>query len=55
MIRISSKVDGFRRCGIAHSKEPTDYPDKQFSAAELEALKAEPLLTVSEIKGKGEK
>lgn len=46
MIRISSKKDGFRRCGIAHSKQPTDYPDDAFSAEELKALKTEPMLEV---------
>lgn len=55
MIRISSKREGFRRCGIAHSKEPTEYPDDRFTPAELKALKAEPMLVVEEVKPKGEK
>lgn len=46
MIRITSKKDGFRRAGIAHSKEPTEYQDDRFSKAELKQLKAEPNLTV---------
>lgn len=49
MIRIKSKVEGFRRCGIAHSKEPVDYPDDKFSAAELKTLKADPVLAVEEV------
>ncbi|MDW7643447.1 MAG: HI1506-related protein [Desulfuromonadales bacterium] len=49
MIRITSKYPGFRRCGIAHSKEPTDYPADRFSKKELAALKAEPMLVVEEV------
>jgi len=50
MIRITSKRDGFRRCGIAHSQTPTEYKDDQFTKEQLDALKAEPMLTVTEIK-----
>jgi hypothetical protein len=46
MIRIKSKKAGFRRCGIAHSAEIVEYPDKRFTPAELEILKAEPNLVV---------
>lgn len=46
MIRIKSKKDGFRRCGIAHSKEAVQYPDDRFSAGELAVLRAEPTLVV---------
>jgi len=49
MIRITSKRDGFRRCGIAHAAAPVDYPDDRFSPGELEILKAEPMLTVTYI------
>ncbi len=48
-IQIASKVDGFRRCGVAHSKDPVVYPDKRFSKAEIAALRAEPMLTVTEV------
>ncbi len=48
MIRITAKKDGFRRCGIAHGKEPTDYPDNRFSKGDLEILQAEPMLVVEE-------
>lgn len=51
MIRIASNRHNFRRCGIAHPKEPTDYPDDRFSEQELEALNAEPMLTVEFIDG----
>lgn len=49
MIRIISKKEGFRRCGIAHTGTPTDYPNDRFSKKELAALKAEPMLIVQEI------
>lgn len=49
MIRISSKREGFRRCGIAHTVTPVDYPDDRWSPAELAQLKAEPMLTVEVI------
>ena len=54
MIRIKSKKDGFRRCGIAHSKEAVQYPDDRFSAGELAVLRAEPMLTVEIVKEKKE-
>lgn len=46
MIRITSKKEGFRRCGVAHGAAPKDWPDDRFSAAELQRLKAEPMLVV---------
>jgi hypothetical protein len=46
MIRITAKRDGFRRCGIAHSKQPTEYADDRFTEAELEVLFNEPMLEV---------
>ncbi|WP_027714903.1 HI1506-related protein [Desulfuromonas sp. TF] len=49
LIRITAKKDGFRRCGIAHSKAPTDYPADKFTRDQLRGLKAEPMLTVEEI------
>lgn len=49
MIRITALQDGFRRCGVAHSKTPTDHPDDAFTKKELEILKAEPMLAVEEI------
>jgi hypothetical protein len=61
LIRIKSKIDCFRRCGVAHPAVETAYPDDRFSKEELAALKAEPVLLVEEIagdpngKGKGKK
>lgn len=47
MISITSKVDGFRRCGIAHSRNATEYADGKFSKKELDILQAEPNLVVT--------
>lgn len=46
MIRITAKRDGFRRCGVAHPKAATDYPNNRFTAEQLETLQAEPMLVV---------
>ena len=48
MIRIVSKREGFRRCGVAHSRTAVDYADDHWSEEELERLKAEPMLVVTE-------
>lgn len=47
-IVIRSRREGFRRCGIAHSVAPTTYPDNQFGASQLDALRSEPMLIVEE-------
>lgn len=46
MIRIRSKKPGFRRGGLAHACEWTEYPDGRFSKKELARLQAEPMLQV---------
>ena len=46
MIRITAKQANFRRAGVAHSITPTEYPDDHFTAEQLEALRAEPMLVV---------
>jgi hypothetical protein len=46
IIRIKSKRDGFRRCGVAHPKAPTDHPASRFAPDQMERLLAEPMLTV---------
>lgn len=48
VIRITSKRDGFRRCGIEHPATAVDHPVDQFTKEQLKALKAEPMLVVSE-------
>jgi hypothetical protein len=46
MIKITSKKEGFRRCGVAHPKGVAEYPDNRFTEAELLTLANEPMLTV---------
>lgn len=46
-IIIAAKRHGFRRCGIAHSSEPTLYRDDHFTAAQLQRLGKDPQLVVS--------
>ena len=53
-IQITSKRDGFWRCGIQHSDRPTTYADKHFTKKELERLKAEAMLVVVEVAGEPE-
>ena len=48
MIVITSKKDGFRRAGMAHSDRPRKYPDDHFSDEQMEALRNEPMLVVQE-------
>ena len=48
MIIITSKREGFRRCGVAHAAGPTQWPDDRWTGAELAALMAEPMLTVAQ-------
>lgn len=46
MIKITSKQDGFRRCGVAHPSGPTEYPVDTFTKEQLAILKTEPMLVV---------
>ncbi|MFW9266506.1 HI1506-related protein [Pseudomonas sp. NR3] len=46
-IVITSKRDGFRRCGIAHPSTPTNYADDFFTEDQLEALSKEPQLIIA--------
>lgn len=52
MIVIRSKQEGFRRCGIAHSEEPKEYNNDEFTKEQLKELEAEPMLTVKKTPGK---
>lgn len=58
-IVITAKKDKFRRCGVAHSKEATTWPDGKWLPREIKALKAEPMLVIQEVAaeeaGKGKK
>lgn len=46
-IVITSKHDGFRRCGVAHSSTAARYPDDFFSETQLRALSKEPQLILA--------
>lgn len=50
-LKIISKKDGFRRCGVAHPAAPVIYPDGTFTPEQVERLKSEPMLIVEEIPG----
>lgn len=45
-ISITSQVEGFRRCGMAHPRRATEYADDHFTVPQLMTLRAEPMLTV---------
>ncbi|MGQ7746681.1 HI1506-related protein [Pectobacterium brasiliense] len=45
-IQITSRSDGFRRSGMAHSAKTTTYPDDYFTASALAVLENEPQLIV---------
>jgi len=55
VIRITSKVPGFRRAGMSHPDVPVDHPADSISAEQLAALKAEPKLVVQELELPDEK
>ena len=48
-LRITAKVDGFRRCGVAHPARATEYPAKAFTAKQIRTLEAEPMLVVEKL------
>lgn len=45
-VRITSRLEGFRRAGMRHSKTPTDHPLGTFTDEQLAILETEPNLTV---------
>lgn len=45
-ITITSKRDGFRRCGVAHRDVPVTSPDGSFTDEQIAILRAEPALVV---------
>ncbi len=55
MIRITSKKEGFRRCGVAHPSTVTEHADDAFTSAQLKQLQAEPMLLIEIVKNKEEK
>ena len=50
-VRITSKREGFRRCGIDHSSTPVIWPDDRFTPAQLKQLQDEPMLIVDIVSG----
>ena len=52
MITITSKQHLFRRCGVAHPKGATEYPDERFTDAELKIMSADPMLRVEIVTAK---
>ncbi|MDP1125321.1 HI1506-related protein, partial [Klebsiella pneumoniae] len=46
-IIIKAKHNDFRRCGIAHSSQPTKYADDFFTEEQLQALVKEPQLILA--------
>lgn len=48
-LRISAKVDGFRRAGRAWRVAPTDVPLSEFDKAQIAALYDEPQLVVADV------
>ena len=49
-VSITAKKGGFRRCGIAHPGEATEYPEGHFSKKQLAIMDAEPMLVVTHLK-----
>jgi len=47
MIIITSKQEGFRRCGVAHPTTATEYQDGHWSPEDLAILLDEPMLIVA--------
>lgn len=47
VIDITAKRDGFRRAGMVHSEQTKTYPLSDFTKAQLEQLKNEPMLVVA--------
>lgn len=48
-LRVAAKVAGFRRAGRSWGSEPTDVPVSDFTTDQMDALKADPGLVVSNI------
>lgn len=51
IVRIKSKRDGYRRCGISHPRLATDHPAERFTESMLAKLQADPVLTVELLDG----
>ena len=50
VLRISAKTkEGFRRCGVHHPAQTTDYPEGAFTSDQIKVLKGEPNLIVQDL------
>jgi len=54
MYRITSKHNGFIRCGVRHPSAATEYSDDHFSHDEIMILEAEPMLVVQHFDGESD-
>jgi len=45
-IIITSKQEGFRRCGVVHTTEAKEHADDAFTEEQLAQLQADPMLLV---------
>lgn len=52
MLRIASKNEAFRRCGVKFTRDGMDFADDRFSAKEIKMLQAEHMLIVQKLPGK---
>ena len=50
MIKIKSKNEGFRRCGVAHTTAGKEFADDFFTKDQLKQLEADPMISVTYIK-----
>lgn len=48
-IIIRSTTEGFRRAGMAHSKQPKEYADDFFTSEQLALLEAEPKISITRV------
>lgn len=46
VLRIKAARDGYRRCGVAHSRQAVDHPIDRFSEDQVAILEADPMLVV---------
>jgi len=53
-LRITSKSNGFRRCGVVHPDSPVIHAEDSFTPEQVDILKAEPMLIVEELPEKAE-
>lgn len=50
MFFIRSENEGFRRCGVAHTKAGKEFADDFFTEKQLDLLEADPMILVTYVK-----